>query len=381
MLAALGWEEPDRVPCSFMIHGALLSRSASYAEFIEQQVDMGLDAFVQLPPRPPVVVNDHYDLYGLPVSYDSRVTIQESIEHLDDEPQPILVKEYHTPSGTLRAEVRQTDDWRWGDHLPFLDDYIIPRSRRFLINGRDDLDSLRYLLVPPTPEELRDFEAEARETIDLARRYDLLVAGGWGVGADLMGWVFGLENVVYATYDDPEFVREFLAIIAAWNRARMEAVLDAGVDLYVKRAWYENCDFWTPTAFRDLLLPILSDDVELAHRRGARLGYIITSNAMPLLELLLEGGVDVVIGVDPREWDLESTKRRLGREVCLWGGVNGHLTLERGSAEDVRAEVHRALDVLAPGGGFILSPVDNVREDTAQARDNVRVLIDACRER
>jgi uroporphyrinogen-III decarboxylase len=379
MLAALNCEEPDRVPCSFMIHGALLSRSASYAEFIERQVDMGLDPFVQLPPRPPVVVNDHYDLYGLPVTYEPRVEIQEWIERPDDEPWPILVKEYHTPRGALRVEVRQTEDWRWGDHVPFLDDYIIPRARKHLIAEEDDLEPLRYLLVPPKREELDHFEAEARKTRFLAREHDLLVTGGWGVGADLIGWLFGLEDMVYAIYDRPDFIRELLEIISAWNRARMEAVLEAGVDLYIKRAWYENCDFWTPTAFREFLLPILAADVELAHEKGARFGTIITSNAMPLLDLLLEAGVDVVIGVDPRAWDLERTKKKVRGEVCLWGGLNGHLTIERGSPEEVRAEVLRALEVLAPGGGFVLSPVDNVREDTPRSRENVRTLIDAWR--
>jgi hypothetical protein len=34
------------------------------------------------------------------------------------------------------------------------------------------------------------------------------------------------------------------------------------------------------------------------------------------------------------------------------------------------------MEVLAPGGGFILSPVDNVREDTPRAHENVAALID-----
>jgi hypothetical protein len=34
------------------------------------------------------------------------------------------------------------------------------------------------------------------------------------------------------------------------------------------------------------------------------------------------------------------------------------------------------MELLAPGGGFILSPVDNVRELTSQARENVLALID-----
>ncbi len=379
MLAALDRRRPDRVPCAFMIFGALRDRCRTYAEFVERQLELGLDAFVELPPRPPVVVNDHYNLHGLPVSYDPRVTIQEWIEHPAGEAVPVMVKEYHTPGGVLRTEVRQTADWRWGDHVPFLDDYIVPRSRRFVVTGPRDLAALRYLLVAPTQAEIAAFRAECGPALALAARHDLLVTGGWGVGADLVGWVYGLENMVYAGYDDPAFLRELLDIIAEWNRRRMEVVLEAGIDLYVKRAWYENLDFWTPRSWREYLYPILRADVELAHSRGARFGYLITSHCMPLLDTFAELGIDVLIGVDPAQWDLAATRQKLAGKVCLWGGVNGHLTVEHGSAEEVRAATREAMRVLAPGGGFILSPVDNVREDTPVARGNVEALLEEWR--
>jgi Uroporphyrinogen decarboxylase (URO-D) len=379
MLAALDRQEPDHAPCSFMLYNGLKATCRSYANFILRQVELGLDTYVQLPPRPPVVANDHYNLHGLPVSYDPRVEIAEWIEHPADEEFPILVKEYHTPAGTLRAEVRQTPDWPWGGHVPFLDDYLVPRSRKVLVAGQHDLPALRYLLAPPSAEEVAAFKQESCSTLELARQHDLLVAGGWGVSADLIGWVAGLDNMLYLPYDQPEFLGELLDIIAAWNRARMRALLDGAggaVDLYIKRAWYENCDFWTPTAWRKWLLPILKEDVALAHRYGARFGYLITARCMPLLGMITEAGVDAVIGVDPREWDLVAAKQELGGKVCLWGGVNGHLTVEHGGQDEVRAAVRKAMSVLAPGGGFVLSPVDNVREDTPQARDNVAVLID-----
>jgi hypothetical protein len=56
--------------------------------------------------------------------------------------------------------------------------------------------------------------------------------------------------------------------------------------------------------------------------------------------------------------------------------VNGHLTVEQGTPGQVRAEAREACDVLAPGGGFVLSPVDNVREHTLRTRENVLALID-----
>ena len=156
----------------------------------------------------------------------------------------------------------------------------------------------------------------------------------------------------------------------------MEVVLDEGVDLYIKRAWYESCSFWTPKSYREFLYPIVKADVELAHQQGTKFGYIISANAMPLLDMFIELGIDVVIGLDPREWDMTVTKQKLGGKVCLWGGVNGHLTVERGEKAEVCTAVQAAMDVLAPGGGFILSPVDNVRDGAPpQWRENVQALI------
>jgi len=380
MLAAINCQEPDRTPCSFMLYNALKSTCRDYTEFIERQIAMELDAFVELPPRPPVVRNDHYNLHGLPVSYDPRVTIREWKEHIAGEEWPVLIKEYHTPAGTLRAEVRQTPDWRWGDHVPFLDDYIIPRSRKFSITQPEDLKALRYLLVPLTPEEIIAFKAESEPVLSLAHRHDLLVAGGWGVGADLVGWIYGLEQMLYAVYDRPELLGEMLEIIASWNLQRMKVLLEAGIDLYIKRAWYENLDFWTPASWRKFLYPIVKAEADLAHEREVRLGYIITSNCMSLLPLFAGAGIDVLIGVDPDQWDMAAAKERLQGRVALWGGVSGHLTVERGSREDVRRAVREAMKVLSTGGGFILSPVDNVREDTPASRENVAALIDEWRQ-
>ena len=102
---------------------------------------------------------------------------------------------------------------------------------------------------------------------------------------------------------------------------------------------------------------------------------------MPLVESIIVAGVDVLIGVDPRQYDLEKLAGQARGRLCLWGGVNGHLTIERGSPEDVESEVARAMQILAPQGGFILSPVDNVREDSAGIEANVKRLIQSWEQR
>ncbi|MCK5428715.1 MAG: hypothetical protein KAI94_04540, partial [Anaerolineales bacterium] len=158
---AIDRDEPDYSPCSFMMFNGLKSNSQDYLDFLHKQLDMGLDTFVEIPPRPPVVVNDYYNLHGLPVSYDPIVKTKEWIEHPQDEEHPLMVKEYITPAGVLRTEVRQTEDWRWGNHVPFLDDYLVPRSRKFLIEDEKDLDALQYLLVNPTNAEIQAFRSQS----------------------------------------------------------------------------------------------------------------------------------------------------------------------------------------------------------------------------
>ncbi len=375
MLAALTCQSAGVVPCSFMLFGGLWSASKDYLSFIKSQINLGLDSYVQIPPRMPGLISDSYNLHGLPVTYDPRVEIEEWIEKHPDRPYPTLVKIYHTPAGDLRTEVHQTADWRWGNHVPFLDDYLSSRSLKFLIESPSDLEKLAYLLVPPAAADLRDFRENSRSLVEFAAANNLLLVGGWGVGADVLGWIFGLQNMLYAVYDSPELINSMLQMISSWNRSRMEVVLDAGIDLYIKRAWYENCDFWTPNHYQQHLAPILRDDVDLAHSKGARFGYLITSNCMPLLEIIADCGVDVLIGVDPKQWDLDATAKKLGGRVCLWGGVNGHLTVENGSSNEVLKEVRQAMEILASTGGFILSPVDNIRDFNPQAQENILVLI------
>jgi len=358
-----------------MLFKGLHSRSRSYLDFLEAQMALGLDTFVQLPPRAPRVNNDSYNLHGLPVSYDPRVQVTEWKENLPGEDLPILVKEYHTPAGNLRAEVRQTRDWPWGDHITLFDDYIEPRSRKFLVETVSDLEPLRYLLVPPSEDEIQQYQADSFPCLRFARHKGLMVAGGWGVGADGIGWLSGLMNMIKLTHNQPEFIRALLNLIATWNRTRMQVVLSTGIDLYIKRAWYENCDFWTPTTWAKFIQPILKEDVNLAHQNGAKFGYILTSSAMHLIEPIIDAGVDVLIGVDPKEYDLRQTIELSAGKLCLWGGVNGHLTVERGTPDQVVQEVESSLDILGNQPGFILSPVDNIRELSPAIEDNIHALI------
>ncbi|MCK4591587.1 MAG: hypothetical protein KAT86_07515 [Candidatus Latescibacteria bacterium] len=371
MLAALESRESDYVPCSFMIFTALLERCQDQLDFIGRQLELDLDAKVELP--------------EFPIRLHPEVEVKEWKEKSVGHGYPLLHKQYNTPSGTLTAVVRKTEDWLYGDHVPLFDDYLVPRSEKFLVTSKEDLASVRFLFAEPTSEDIKEFRQKSAKLKEFASNKGLLVSAGWQTGMDpgCMGmdavmWLCGMKEAVLLAVDQPEVIQELVRIIAEWNLKRMEIYLDEGVDLLIKRAWYEGTDLWSPSLYRKFMAPVVKKEIELTHQAGAKFGYIMTSGVIPLLDDLLNLGIDVLIGVDPLQGkgtDLGLLKQKLGGKICLWGGVNGFLTIENGGRGDVEQAVHEAIDILGPGGGLILSPVDNVRDTSQHTWDNVMTMI------
>lgn len=381
MLAAIESRQPDYVPCCFMIFAALRGQCDNHFEFVARQLELGLDATVQLqalPEHDTGAPPEHRDLPGLGIRYHPDVTVRQWKERMVDG-QMVLHKQYQTPAGTLETAVQQTEDWPYGDHVPLMDDYLIPRSVTRLVSSERDLEALAYLLQPPCEEELARFRQWADQARAFARSRGLLVSAGWGAVGDVACWLCGIEELIFMAVERSELLAALLEMIHEWNRERMAPMLEAGVDLFIRRGWYEGAHFWSPALYRRFILPGLREDAEMAHQAGARFGYIMTTGSMALLEMIMEAGVDVLIGVDPvqsADTDMAEMKRRAAGRMALWGGVNGFLTVELGTEMEVRAAVREAMELLAPGGGFILSPVDNIRADSPAVWRNVHALID-----
>jgi uroporphyrinogen-III decarboxylase len=382
LLRALRLQDVDRIPCCFMSFAALRGRyGGNRVEVVKAERAMGLDAMLFIPSAPRAERPEHPDLRGLPVRFDSRVTTREWREEVAGE-WGILHREYVTPGGRLSASVRLSEDWPHGDHIPFVDDYQVPRSIQPLIRRADDLQALQYLLTPPCEQDIAQFMEEVLRAQAFVQEHGVLLAGGWGIGMDMADWLCGMQNLMIWTMEQPAFVSDLLDMIHVWNVQRMRVVLSAPVDLYIRRAWYEGCDFVTPGFYRDVILPRLKAEVDLAHEYGAAFGYICSSGTRPMLDFYLEAGIDVLIGIDPVQGthtDMPLLKRKLGDRVCLWGGVSGAMTVEQGSEGEVRGAVREAIQTLGPTG-LILSPVDNITVDAPRTWENIRVFIDEWRE-
>ena len=378
LLRALDCQSADHIPCCFMSCSVLRKRhGGNRYEVVQAQQAMGLDSMLFVPTAPRPTRPEHPDLRGLPVRFPADVRVREWREDVRGD-AGLLHKEYATPRGSLTTSVRLSEDWPHGDHIPFVDDYQVPRQVKPLVTEPGDLDALQTLLVAPQEEDVAQFRQEARQAHAFVQEHGVLLAGGWGVGMDMANWLCGMEALMLLAMEAPGFVADLLEMIHVWNEQRMEVVLSAPVDLYIRRAWYEGCDFVMPRFFREAILPRLKAEVDLAHERGARFGYICSSGTRPMLDAYLEAGIDVLIGVDPIQGtftDMPLMRKKLAGRVCLWGGVSGAVTVEMGTEQEVRAAVRDAIRTLGRDG-FILSPVDNLTVDAPRTWQNVDHLID-----
>jgi uroporphyrinogen-III decarboxylase len=377
LLRAIKLQPVDHIPCCFMSFSILRDRHHQdrFTAALDE-LEMGLDPMLFIPTASRWERVDHPDLRGLPVRFHPDVRIEMWQE--GDSRTGRLYKAYHTPAGTLETSVRLSEDWPHGNHIPFIDDYQIPRADQPLISSPEQLEALAFLLTPPQDEDVQAFRVEAARAQDFGNEYGVLVAGGWGVGMDMANWLCGMQNLMILMIEQPDFVGQILEMIHHWNLKRMEIVLDAGVDLYIRRAWYEGCDFVTPSFYRSHILPLIKAEVDLAHEQGVVFGYICSSGTKPMLGDYLEAGFDVLIGVDPVQGthtDMPLMKKKLGDQICLWGGVSAAVTVERGTPEEIRCGVRDAIETLGPAG-FILSPVDNLTVDGPQTWSNIEVFID-----
>jgi uroporphyrinogen-III decarboxylase len=377
LLRAIDRQEVDYVPCCFMSFAILRNRHKQdlYAAALAE-LEMGLDPMLFIPTLSRWQRRDHPDLRGLPVRFHPEVitkTWREGDPHTGR-----LFKEYHTPAGKLTTSVRLSEDWPHGEFIPFIDDYQIPRADKPLVASQADLEALQYLLVPPEDADIQAFTDQAETARLFADQHGVLLAGGWGVGMDMANWLCGMENLMVMMMEQPQFVSQLLEIIHRWNMQRMEAVLSTGVDVYIRRAWYEGCDFVIPKFYQREILPRLQAEAALAHEYGARFGYICSSGTKPMLDFYNEAGIDVLIGIDPIQGthtDMGLMKGKLGGRVCRWGGVSAAITVERGNEAEIRLAVQQAVNTLGPKG-MILSPVDNFTVDEPETWNNIAIFID-----
>jgi uroporphyrinogen decarboxylase len=195
--------------------------------------------------------------------------------------------------------------------------------------------------------------------LDGVDRAQVLVAGELMFPVqDRAHTLMGMDSFLLALVDQPQQMHVLLGRIADYQIGIVRRYLSMGVDIIRGLDDYgtQRSLLLGPRLWRTFIKPELARIVKAAKDGGALFWLHSCGRVMEILSDLVEIGVDILDPVQVMANDQAEAKRLYGDRLCLMGGMDTQRILTLGTPEEVEAEVKARIELLAPGGGFILAP-------------------------
>ncbi len=226
---------------------------------------------------------------------------------------------------------------------------------------------------PDTPD------ASAFEVVDAViaefggDRYILGPCGG-EAGMVLLG---GMERGLLAYALQPHIVARAIAYETRMANLRDPLAIRPGTDgvLWGTDFAATTGPFISPRMFRTFCLPSIRERVAAVKSYGLTVLKHACGNNWKLLDMFVEAGYDAYQSIQASaSMDLGQVKARYGGRLALWGGARVE-SLVSGTSDDVRRDVAKAMQVGAPGSGYIFGTSHSVAVGTKY--DNFMAMLDA----
>ena len=239
-------------------------------------------------------------------------------------------------------------------------------------------DSKLVSFSPPDPDEQEQY----REVEDLAARYGnthCIVGGVLGSVFEGPWYLRGMMQFLQDMLTNKDYAHQLMDMVMGFHRRAGIQMIRRGCDMLLAGDDVGTQDrmLISPDLWREFVKPRYGELFQ-AYRRvksDVRIATHICGSIEPIIDDLIEVGVDVLNPVQPLAMDPARLKKRYGKRLSFWGGVDDQEVLPFGTPADVEGEVRLRLEQLAPGGGYILCSAHNVQATTPL--DNVHAFYNA----
>ena len=110
-----------------------------------------------------------------------------------------------------------------------------------------------------------------------------------------------------------------------------------------------------PKTFRQIFLPCYRRMCDAYRRAGvSKIGLHCDGNIEPLLDMLVDAGIDILNPVEPKAgMDVVRLRKRYGRKLAFCGGLDNAFILPRGERDEIENHVAHVLEAGRDGGLII----------------------------
>jgi hypothetical protein len=173
----------------------------------------------------------------------------------------------------------------------------------------------------------------------------------------------GIQKLIMAAFDDPEWVHELLRILQNHKKGYIASLRGARYDLLELGGGDASTTVISPKMFNKFVAPYDSELIALTHEAGQKVVYHICGGMMPILEPLADMEPDAIETFTPPDMGadvkLAEAKRQIGERVCMIGGFDQAHHLADCSPKVTRKAVRECFEAGGAGGGYILCPSDH----------------------
>lgn len=253
---------------------------------------------------------------------------------------------------------------RFSDNAGYWNEVSHPLAN---IDDPDKLDEYPW----PTADDW-DF-SELETECDKYSEYAIMTAPGPaspGILQTPIQPLIGNERSFTEPFMNPEFFQKLIDKILEFQVNFVEKIFSAangkidffriGDDFGTQQGLLFDIETW-----KTYFLPAFKTMADTAKKYGAHYYQHSCGAIRNLIPSFLEAGVEVIdpLQIGAAGMNPEELKKEFGHFVAFSGGIDEQQVLPNGTPEEVKREVKRMIEIMAPGGGYFLGPTHNFQED------------------
>lgn len=392
VLTTFRHQEPDRVPIDF---GGTVDSSIQAVEYQKLRKHLGLNPSItfvfDIYQQTAVVEEDMRQSLGVdvaPIFYEPNEWRKKALA--DGSPGNFPAK-FHpqlqedgsqvvlNASGTIVLKMPSDGFYFDPVHSPLADATSIKEIEKYM----DEIE--KYDKPAHLDKSYEDLALKAKE---LRLHTDYCLVGFFGghifqASQSLRGWELFLMDLLA----NQKFAEGLMDQLAEANIRRFERYAQT-VGQYIDIVHFED-DFGMqdrpllrPSLYRKLVKPYQKKFFDFVKSHSNAYILFHTDGAIAaLIPDFIEMRVDALnpVQVSAKGMDTKKLKREFGQDITFWGaGCDSQRVLPFGTPQEISDEVRRRIDDLAPGGGFVFSPIHNVQAGVPT--ENIVIMFETARE-
>ncbi len=192
-----------------------------------------------------------------------------------------------------------------------------------LIKEKNDIDCIaKYMPSPKCDVDLVNKEANNFGNKGIIRSHICCFDGFGQPGCwQDFAFLYGIENLIMATFEDPDWVHTFLKVLQQRKQIYIESMKGAKFDILELGGGDASTTVISPDIFDNFVAPYDKPLIATAHNAGQRIVYHTCGGMMPILENIADMKPDAMETFTPAgmggDANLADAKRRIGDKVCM----------------------------------------------------------------